>query len=236
MEPSNLKQASTCQAILYPFGNQPALQMPVREKKERAESGGGWGESASCHMPAEAKPSESVPPLTWGQSSPSSGVISVSLWTTTLVTDMSGCCSLASLIAWASAYPQEITEGQRQKGGGTCMISSKVETHELDLYTQFTNEIQWLQKESDIVYWIVNSENCLVYMLDWKNSTGKNRANKCFSALLTGYWPSHTHYLVMVDVRIARDDYSLLNSRLWNASFHSLEGRDKCYEFSHLEE
>lgn len=34
-----------------------------------------------------------------GQSSPSSGVISVSLWTTTLVTDMSGCCSLASLIA-----------------------------------------------------------------------------------------------------------------------------------------
>lgn len=32
-------------------------------------------------------------------SSPSSGVISVSLWTTTLVTDMSGCCSLASLMA-----------------------------------------------------------------------------------------------------------------------------------------
>lgn len=137
-------------------------------------------------MPAEAKPSESVSPLTWGQSSPSSGVISVSLWTTTLVTDMSGCCSLASLIAWASAYPQEITEGQRQKGGGTCMISSKVETHELDLYTQFTNEVQWLQKESYIVYWKVNSENCLDYMLGWKNSTGKNRANQCFSALLTG--------------------------------------------------
>lgn len=34
-----------------------------------------------------------------GQASPSSGVISVSLCTTTLVTDMSGCCSLASLIA-----------------------------------------------------------------------------------------------------------------------------------------
>lgn len=47
----------------------------------------------------EAKPGGSVPPLTCGQSSPSSGVISVSLWTTTLVTDMSGCCSLASLIA-----------------------------------------------------------------------------------------------------------------------------------------
>lgn len=34
-----------------------------------------------------------------GQSSPSSGVISVSLCTTTLVTDMSGCCSLASFMA-----------------------------------------------------------------------------------------------------------------------------------------
>lgn len=38
-------------------------------------------------------------------SSASSGVISVSLCTTTLVTDMSGCCSLASLMAWARAWP-----------------------------------------------------------------------------------------------------------------------------------
>ncbi|KAJ8385905.1 hypothetical protein AAFF_G00178670 [Aldrovandia affinis] len=36
------------------------------------------------------------------QSSPSSAS-SVSLWTTTRVTDMSGCCSLASFIAWANA-------------------------------------------------------------------------------------------------------------------------------------
>lgn len=33
----------------------------------------------------------------------SSSASSVSLWTTTLVTDMSGCCSLASLMAWARA-------------------------------------------------------------------------------------------------------------------------------------
>lgn len=39
--------------------------------------------------------------LTLTYSSPSSN--SVSLCTTTLVTDMSGCCSLASLMAWASA-------------------------------------------------------------------------------------------------------------------------------------
>lgn len=39
--------------------------------------------------------------LTWNYSSPSSN--SVSLCTTTLVTDMSGCCSLASRMAWASA-------------------------------------------------------------------------------------------------------------------------------------
>lgn len=36
--------------------------------------------------------------LTW-VSPPSPGVISVSLCTTTLVTDMSGCCSLASFMA-----------------------------------------------------------------------------------------------------------------------------------------
>lgn len=138
--------------------NQPSILLvsssanASERKSEREESGEGWEGSTPCCMPADAKPRESASPLTWGQSSPSSGVISVSLWTTTLVTDMSGCCSLASLIAWASAYPQEVTEGQRQKGGGTCMISSKVETYELDLYTQFTNEVQWLQKESYIVY------------------------------------------------------------------------------------
>lgn len=130
---------------------------PGERRKEREESGEVWEESIPCHMPAKAKPGKSASPLTWDQSSPSSGVISVSLWTTTLVTDMSGCCSLASLIAWASAYPQEITEGQRQKGGGTCMISSKVETYELDLDSQFTNEVQRLKKKSYIVYWKVNS-------------------------------------------------------------------------------
>lgn len=61
-----------------------------------------------------------------GQSSPSSGVISVSLCTTTLVTDMSGCCSLASLMAWARAWimgcsarkqRQGETENRRWQGG-----------------------------------------------------------------------------------------------------------------------
>lgn len=55
-------------------------------------------EKKLCHMPAQLM-SGKKSHLTCGQSSPSSGVISVSLCTTTLVTDMSGCCSLASLIA-----------------------------------------------------------------------------------------------------------------------------------------
>lgn len=164
MEPPNRKQTSTCQPILHSLGNQ--LCKCQWKKKGKGGSGEGWEGSTPCRMPVEAKPRESASPLTWGQSSPSSGVISVSLWTTTLVTDMSGCCSLASLIAWASAYPQDITERQRQKGGGTCMISSKVETYELDLYTQFTNEVQWLQKESYVIYWKVNSGNCFDYTLD----------------------------------------------------------------------
>ncbi len=58
-----------------------------------------------------------------GQSSPSSGVISVSLCTTTLVTDMSGCCSLASFMAWARAYIQECSarrdhQGETENGEG----------------------------------------------------------------------------------------------------------------------
>lgn len=164
MEPPNLKQTCPCQPTLHPLGKQ--LCKCQWEKKRKGGVRWRMRGKHPCCMPADAKPRESASPLTWGQSSPSSGVISVSLWTTTLVTDMSGCCSLASLIAWASAYPQEVTEGQRQKGGGTCMISSKVETYELDLYTQFTNEVQWLQKESYIVYQKVNSENCFDYMLN----------------------------------------------------------------------
>lgn len=147
----------------------PLVSSPAKCQWEKKDRGGGRrrrGGSVPCHMPAEAKSRESASPLTWGQSSPSSGVISVSLWTTTLVTDMSGCCSLASLIAWARAYPQEVTEGQRQKGGGTCMISSEVETYELDLSTSFTNEVQWLQKELYAAYWKVNSENSLDRMMD----------------------------------------------------------------------
>lgn len=171
MEPPNLKWISIHKPILHPLGNQ--LNKCQWEKKGKA----GWVGSVPCHMPAEAEPQESASSLTWGQSSPSSGVISVSLWTTTLVTDMSGCCSLASLIAWASAYPQEITEGQRQKGGGTCKISSKLETYELDLHMQFTHEVPWLQKESYIIYRKVNSENFFDYMLAWKNSIGSNKAN-----------------------------------------------------------
>lgn len=132
IEPSNLKQTSTHKPTLHPLGEQPC---PCQWEEKGGGGGGRTEGSGPCYMPAKAKPRESASPLTWGQSSPSSGVISVSLWTTTLVTDMSGCCSLASLIAWASAYPQEITEGQRQKGGGTCMISSKLETSGLDLDT-----------------------------------------------------------------------------------------------------
>lgn len=96
-----------------------------REKVELEVNYGRKTTFATCQPSKCLGKSSSL--LTCGQSSPSSGVISVSLCTTTLVTDMSGCCSLASLIAWASAYPKETTEGQKQKGGGTCMISSKVE-------------------------------------------------------------------------------------------------------------
>ena len=46
-------------------------------------------------------------------SSPSSS--SVSLCTTTLVTDMSGCCSLASLMAWASACGVRRQHGEQRK-------------------------------------------------------------------------------------------------------------------------
>ena len=46
-------------------------------------------------------------------SSPSSN--SVSLCTTTLVTDMSGCCSLASLMAWASACRVRREHGEQRK-------------------------------------------------------------------------------------------------------------------------
>lgn len=68
-----------------------------------------------------------------GQSSPSSGVISVSLCTTTLVTDMSGCCSLASFMAWARAYIQECSakrdhqgETENREGGeGAGMLDCK---------------------------------------------------------------------------------------------------------------
>lgn len=52
-----------------------------------------------------------------GQSSPSSGVISVSLCTTTLVTDMSGCCSLASFMAWARAYIRGVQCQEGSPGG-----------------------------------------------------------------------------------------------------------------------
>lgn len=75
---------------------QNAIQMPERIEKVRDEL-------RKKKMPLSHASSVSVweksQPLTCGQSSPSSGVISVSLCTTTLVTDMSGCCSLASLIA-----------------------------------------------------------------------------------------------------------------------------------------
>lgn len=46
------------------------------------------------------------------------------------------------------------------------MISSKVETYELDLYTSFTNEVQRSQKESYIAHGKVNSENCLHCTMD----------------------------------------------------------------------
>lgn len=85
----------------------------VGGSNQRAEK---W-ETPLCKRPADPKntpdhtPDRSGPERTgpgseraWpssylGQSSPSSGVISVSLCTTTLVTDMSGCCSLASFMA-----------------------------------------------------------------------------------------------------------------------------------------
>lgn len=53
------------------------------------------------HRTVTRKAPDSTGSLTLTYSSPSSN--SVSLCTTTLVTDMSGCCSLASLMAWASA-------------------------------------------------------------------------------------------------------------------------------------
>lgn len=75
------------------------------------------------------------------QSSPSSGVISVSLCTTTLVTDMSGCCSLASFMAWARAYIRECSakrdhqgeteNGERQGGSGGCWIVSQYANREV---------------------------------------------------------------------------------------------------------
>lgn len=75
-----------------------------------------------------------------GQSSPSSGVISVSLCTTTLVTDMSGCCSLASFMAWARAYIWECSarrdhqgeteHGEGREGAGGCWIVSKYANRE----------------------------------------------------------------------------------------------------------
>lgn len=101
------------------------ISSPANASERKRRKGGGEGrERGRPRATCQPRPSleKQHPPLTCAQSSPSSGLISVSLWTTTLVTDMSGCCSLASLIAWASAYPQEITGGQRQKGGGTCMV------------------------------------------------------------------------------------------------------------------
>lgn len=89
-----------------------------------------------------------------------------------------------------------------------------------------------------IIHCILESyfRKCLDCMVDHKNSTAKSRANTCFSVSLTRYLPSHTHYLVMVDVCVACDDYSLLNPRLRNTSFHSLKGRNKCSECAHSEE
>lgn len=41
--------------------------------------------------------------------------------------------------------------------------------------------------------------------------------------------PSDAYYLVMVNVGVSCDDYSLLNPRLRNASFHSLkEAEELC--------
>jgi hypothetical protein len=42
----------------------------------------------------------------------------------------------------------------------------------------------------------------------------------------SGYHP-HAYYLVMVNVSVPCDDYSLLNPRLRNASFHSLKEREE---------
>lgn len=92
-----MKDSSSRKPIFHPLDTQSPAN--ASERKRRGKRQGEGEREALGHMPAEAKPREPAPPLTWAQSSPSSGVISVSLWTTTLVTDMSGCCSLASLIA-----------------------------------------------------------------------------------------------------------------------------------------
>lgn len=49
---------------------------------------------------------------------------------------------------------------------------------------------------------------------------------------LTERLPSLPYYLVMVNVGISRDDYSLLNPRLRNASFHSLKEAEELCELS----
>lgn len=36
-------------------------------------------------------------------------------------------------------------------------------------------------------------------------------------------------YLIMINICISCDDYSFFNSCLWDASFHSLDGRDKTH-------
>ena len=82
-------------------------------------------------------------------SSPSSN--SVSLCTTTLVTDMSGCCSLASLMAWASACGVRRERGEQRKRF-FFRAAMHEHTHHLrsSLQQKATLSLLYLRKQEDL--------------------------------------------------------------------------------------
>lgn len=93
-------------SVRWPFPCNMSVYMRHTEGREEGlpvVERGGVGKAAcptNSKDKSVTKPKPGPGPLSYlGQSSPSSGVISVSLCTTTLVTDMSGCCSLASFMA-----------------------------------------------------------------------------------------------------------------------------------------
>lgn len=229
MEPVNLKQTSIRKPILHPLDTQPwKCQWEKKEKRRRWREG---EREAPGHMPAEAKPGEAAPASYLGS------VFSILRADLCLFMDhYFGHWHVRMLLfGLFNCLSQRLSPGDHRraetKRRWNMHDQSKEETHELDLSTQFTNGAQRLPRGLYAVCWKVNSET-VPLQAGLRAALGKVGPAGVSRGSPPGHPPSLTRYLVMVNVRVSSDDDSLLNPRLWNASFHSLKATDKCYDFT----